>query len=83
MRYKYYRWNSGRDQFLKQTWGEKRSRRASRNPKPYTKPSDAELRKKLTPLQYKVTQQEGTEPAFRNEYADQSPGRPLRGYRLG
>jgi peptide methionine sulfoxide reductase msrA/msrB len=34
----------------------------------YTKPSDDELRKKLTPLQYDVTQKEGTEPPFRNEY---------------
>jgi methionine-R-sulfoxide reductase len=36
----------------------------------YVKPSDAELKKKLTPIQYEVTQHEGTEPAFRNEYAD-------------
>jgi methionine-R-sulfoxide reductase len=34
----------------------------------YTKPSEAELRKKLTPNQYEVTQHEATEPAFANEY---------------
>ena len=37
---------------------------------PFRKPSDSELQKKLTPLQYKVTQHEGTEPPFRNEYWD-------------
>ncbi|HUR83346.1 MAG TPA: bifunctional methionine sulfoxide reductase B/A protein [Thermoanaerobaculia bacterium] len=36
----------------------------------FTKPSDAELKKKLTSLQYDVTQNDGTEPAFRNEYWD-------------
>ena len=38
--------------------------------KQFTKPSDAELKKKLTPLQYEVTQHEGTEMAYRNEYWD-------------
>jgi methionine-R-sulfoxide reductase len=32
------------------------------------KPDDAELKQKLTPMQYQVTQHEGTEPPFRNEY---------------
>ena len=34
------------------------------------KMSDQELREKLTPLQYKVTQEGGTERAFQNEYWD-------------
>ncbi len=38
--------------------------------KSQTKPNDADLRKKLTPEQYEVTQREGTEPPFRNEYWD-------------
>jgi methionine-R-sulfoxide reductase len=36
----------------------------------FTKPSDAELKKKLTPLQYAVTQREATETPFRNQYWD-------------
>jgi methionine-R-sulfoxide reductase len=34
----------------------------------FTKPLDPELRKRLTRIQYEVTQNEGTEPAFNNEY---------------
>ena len=36
----------------------------------FRKPSDAELRKRLTPLQYEVTQKDGTERPFANEYND-------------
>ena len=34
-------------------------------------PDNADLRQRLTPLQYEVTQREGTEPAFANEYWDE------------
>lgn len=37
----------------------------------YGKPSDRELRQRLSALQYNVTQREGTEPPFRNEYWNQ------------
>lgn len=36
--------------------------------KDFKKPADSELRKQLSPLQYEVTQHEGTERAFSNEY---------------
>lgn len=43
--------------------------------KNFTKPSDAELRQSLSAEQYQVTQHEGTEPPFRNEYWDnKKPG---------
>ncbi len=71
IRYKAYRWHSGRDRFIERHWDEKEldftDRRAGGK---YRKPADEELKKKLTPMQYKVTQHEGTEPAFNNEYWD-------------
>lgn len=71
IRYKFYRFNSGRDQFLKKLWSKKKETVGSSSGNPqYTKPSDEILRKKLTPLQYKVTQRDGTEPPFANEYWD-------------
>jgi methionine-R-sulfoxide reductase len=42
----------------------------SYDPGQFKKLSDEELKQRLTPLQYKVTQKEGTERAFHNEYWD-------------
>jgi peptide methionine sulfoxide reductase msrA/msrB len=69
-KYKYYRYASGRDQFLEKVWGKDLETESSKKEKVYRKPDDATLRKKLSPLQYKVTQNNSTEPAFQNEYWD-------------
>ena len=77
IRYRYYRYGSGRDQFLEKAWknNENRFEVSKMNPDTetqveYQKPDDATLRSSLTQIQYRVTQKEGTEPAFRNEYWD-------------
>jgi len=68
-RYRFYRRNSGRDQFLTRVWGEERLQRTTTGGrKEFTKPDPEVLKEKLTPLQYKVTQLDGTEPPFDNEY---------------
>ncbi len=69
LRYKFYRANSGRDQFLKKAWASgKEGEHMSSDAAEYAKPSDEVLRNRLTAMQYKVTQQEGTETPFKNEY---------------
>jgi len=45
------------------------------NPETFEKPDDEVLKQRLTDEQYYVTQEDGTEPAFRNEYYDEKrPG---------
>ncbi|MGL5123342.1 MAG: peptide-methionine (R)-S-oxide reductase MsrB [Fusobacteriaceae bacterium] len=54
IKYKYYRDRSGRDQFIKKTWGQEKMK----------------LKDTLSPLQYSVTQENATEKPFDNEYHD-------------
>jgi peptide methionine sulfoxide reductase msrA/msrB len=80
VRYKTYRYFSGRDRFVDDHWGDEaddvaEDARESAAAEPETgdgfvKPDDGDLRENLTPLQYKVTQNEGTEPPFDNAYWD-------------
>jgi len=83
IRYKWYRSGSGRDRFLEKAWADMpdamKTSMAAGTPEDtpkvmdsqrYQRPSDAELRQRLSPLQYKVTRKDGTEPPFNNEYFD-------------
>ena len=65
LKYKFYRSNSGRDQFLKNVWGDEKI-----EAKEFIKPGDEKLKELLTQLQYDVTQNDATEKAFDNEYWD-------------
>jgi peptide methionine sulfoxide reductase msrA/msrB len=88
LQYKYYRMGSGRDPFLNRTWknrplaeqplpasSHESSPQSSDDPVQWSRPDDDTLRQRLTPLQFKVTQKNGTEPAFKNAYWDnKEPG---------
>ena len=66
--YNRYRAGSGRDRFIQQVWGKEESTMTL--DQKYARPSSEELRQQLTRLQYEVTQEEGTEPPFKNEFWD-------------
>ena len=76
LEYGAYRAASGRDAFFARVWATDdtsygaATSPAATTPAPvsYEKPSDEVLRRRLTPMQYGVTQQDGTEPPFRNAY---------------
>jgi len=74
IRYRWYRSRSGREQFLEKAWEGRaletkdEMKKTAMSGEVYTLPSEEELRQRLTPMQYKVTRENGTEPAFDNAY---------------
>jgi peptide methionine sulfoxide reductase msrA/msrB len=78
IRYNWYRSGSGRDRFLQTSWADESKDAKTKTGvgmdsdnnqgSAYTIPTDEELKKTLTPMQYKVARQDGTEPPFQNEY---------------
>ena len=75
IRYKIYRAGSGRDEYINKLWGKDRKYKVSKASQPerfqVIKVLDkGQAIKKLSKLQYKVTQKNGTEPPFMNKYWD-------------
>ncbi|MFO8090373.1 MAG: peptide-methionine (R)-S-oxide reductase MsrB [Desulfatiglandaceae bacterium] len=71
LHYKMYRSGSGRDAFLKKAWRDDVSLEGG-NPggDSFVRPRKEEIKKNLSPLQFKVTQENATEPPFKNEFWD-------------
>jgi peptide methionine sulfoxide reductase msrA/msrB len=64
---------SGREKFITKHWGQSMQLQPDANPDSWSefdKPNAETLRQELDPMQFKVTQEQGTEPAFKNEYWD-------------
>jgi peptide methionine sulfoxide reductase msrA/msrB len=68
VRYNTYKLFSGREGFLKKTWSGTKDKETDAENREYHKPSIGELKSKLTSVQYRVTQENATEPPFYNEY---------------
>ncbi len=70
LHYQRYRTGSGRDKFIEKTWGNSSKGSSKSSWRNFEKPDDAILKSTLSPLQYHVTQEDGTERAFSNEFWD-------------
>lgn len=67
MHYSMYKSGSGRTAYLENTWKDNGLQNTWSSDS-FVKPSREELRKILTPMQFTVSQEDGTEPPFNNEY---------------
>jgi peptide methionine sulfoxide reductase msrA/msrB len=68
--YRFYKQHSGRDRFLENTWEDNEGRSIDEKLTHFKKPEKEQLKKRLSDLQFKVTQKNATEKPFDNEYWD-------------